>query len=388
MNILMTGTRLKGLRIRSLVLRNFIVSLPGRNPSVTMSASETHTAGTDRKRSKISTCFQRSERFKEGELADRKFDGGCVLFDSISLRTVLGPPDLIDCILVTSYGTDLKWFLNHFPHKTTPVTLVESSHSSLSHVYPNVQTVCPRLNSEAGRSWGIMHSKLILIKSKRNSLRICISSANLLKTDWVQMKQVFWICDITQTGSSVSDSTFGSDLHDFVRALVGENKLRTDWISIVSQFSSHISTQVPRSLHLVASILGTHSGIDLNRYGQLRIRKLLSSLENQTVFYQMSSIGKLHKPFLDSFICSVKASENNFHLLWPEYDEAMNKPGKDRVIIGQGNVKFAQKLKASNDREDSKLSKYSHWVSNPRAKSIIMRNPTGEISTNLFSPCL
>jgi hypothetical protein len=55
----------------------------------------------------------------------------------------------------------------------------------------------------------------------------------------------------------------------------------------------------------------------------------------------MSSIGKFHKPFLDSFICSIKASENNFHLLWPEYDEAMNKPGKDRVIIGQGNVKFA-----------------------------------------------
>jgi hypothetical protein len=186
----------------------------------------------------------------------------------------------------------------------------------------------------------------------------------------------------------VSNSTFGSDLLDFVRALVGEKKLRTDWISIVSQFSSHISAQVPRSLHLVASIPGTHSGIDLNRYGQLRIRKLLSSLENQTVFYQMSSIGKFHKPFLDSFICSVKASENNFHLLWPQYDEAMNKPVKDRVIIGQGNVKFAQKLKASNDREDSKLSKYSHWVSNPRAKSIIMRNPTREISTNLFSPCL
>ena len=81
MNILMTGTRLKGLRIRSLVLRNFIVSLPGRNPSVTMSASETHTAGTDRKRCRKSTCFQHSERFKEGELADRKSDGGCLLFD-------------------------------------------------------------------------------------------------------------------------------------------------------------------------------------------------------------------------------------------------------------------------------------------------------------------
>ena len=104
------------------------------------------------------------------------------------------------------------------------------------------------------------------------------------------MKQVFWIFDITPTGSSVSNSTFGSDLLDFVRALVGEKKLRTDWISIVSQFSSHISAQVPRSLHLVASIPGTHSGIDLNRYGQLRIRKFKRLTEEQTHRYGDSFI--------------------------------------------------------------------------------------------------
>ncbi len=291
---------------------------------------------------------------------------------SLGFGDIIAPVDEIQEVLLSSYGTDIEWLLSHFK-RGTPITLVDQpdgdsaavSFVPLGNLWPVFQVIHPRFEKGGLFEHGTMHCKLIIIKWKNNrGLRIAISSANLVGFDWEGITQVCWVIDIDSMEPDDSPSTtFGKDLHDFVSTLVGSQALVTDWLSILSEYAPRISAQVPDNIHLVASIPGTFSGENKCKYGQLCIRSILEKngiSQDQCVEFQMSSLGLLQQPFLQSFIESVHAKSGSFHLVWPEYESAMPLPGNDHMMLYEKNASNALKLLTPLHRLKSRESLLNH----------------------------
>ena len=290
------------------------------------------------------------------------YDGRSVLLNKLSgqenvkgsgitFSDILSPSDGIESALLSSYGTDIEWLLKYF-QEGTPITLVDQPPSQehqasmfpLGNIWPNFQLIHPKFEKGGLFESGTMHCKLILIRFKSGKLRICISSANLVEFDWNGITQVFWIVDIEREKKADSQSSFGQDLTQFVERLLGDNTLITDWVSILKEYEDAISSQVPTNVHLVVSVPGTHARDKLYRYGQMRLRKLLQEYRSQTVIFQMSSLGQLQKPFMESLMQSFRTTQEQFHIVWPEYQTAMQTAGKDHMILYEKNLSGAQRF--------------------------------------------
>ena len=292
--------------------------------------------------------------------------------EDLSFERIVGAKEDAESVFLSSFGTDIEWLLPHFL-VGTPITLIDQppegqylpSLFPLGDEWPQFQLIHPSFPREKGGLFehGTMHTKLIIIKRKNGKgLRIVISSANLIKFDWSEITQTFWIIDVLKgLGTEMGNlSSFGSDLTEYVSKLVDGNKLATDWISIMHEWSSSINYCVPQNVHLVGSVPGIFSGTSKGKYGQLRLREIISKLDCPTqpseVLYQASSVGMLQKPFLESFIASVGSNESLFKLVWPEYSEAMSIKGNDHMFMAHKNAitakNFLTPLKQLEGRSD------------------------------------
>ena len=277
------------------------------------------------------------------------------IYTEVSFGEIVDRSEYIESVFLTSYGTDIEWVLKYL-RAGTPITLIDQPPSGdhdtsmfpLGNLWPRFQLIHPRFEKGGLFQSGTMHCKLIMIKYQSGLLRLCISSANLVEFDWTGITQVVWVVDVDpskQRNSIDSGSTsFGQDLLEFVERLVGENTLDTDWISILSEYKENVSLQVPGNVHLVASVPGSHSKQNLHKYGQLRLRKLLEGYpDQQSVIFQMSSLGQLQNPFMESFMKSLRTTPDLFHIVWPEYVRAMRMPGRDHVMLASKNLPGALK---------------------------------------------
>ena len=300
---------------------------------------------------------------------DSKYDGRTLYLNAVSnvaerhpvdcvrFEEILGDVSDIKAILLTSYGTDIEWLLSHFLAGQTPIVLVDqppsdgsgpSSMSPLGRIWPMFQLVHPTLRKDGAFGSGTMHCKLMLIL-RASSLRISISSANLLKFDWERLTQNVWLCDIPAGGTGTGKGVFGSDLKHFVSALLRDqrSKLSTDWNQILAEWEPRINEHVPEGVFLVQSVPGLHSGRDRNLYGHMRLREVLSSQKcmQQPVRFQMSSIGLLTTPFMTEFTESVNSGGlENFRILWPEYEVAMTLEGNDHMMVSERNAAGAARF--------------------------------------------
>lgn len=282
-----------------------------------------------------------------------KLPGATEPHGTLSFRDVVGDKSDIESVLLTSYGTDIEWLLSHFEYGTH-ITLVDQptsdSHGTsfvpLGNLWPGFQVIHPKFEKGGLFESGTMHCKLILILRKSGSLRICISSANLAQFDWEGITQILWLIDIdVGVTASSSLSSFGADLSEFVSLLLKDQELVTDWNSILKKFEPLVSIQVPQNIQLIASVPGTHAGKRRNRFGQLRLRSVLDShniANNNTVLFQVSSIGMLQTPFMLSLIESAHAS--SFQVVWPTYEHALSRSGNDHMMLYEKNEKAASKF--------------------------------------------
>lgn len=314
----------------------------------------------------------------------RRFDGMTVYLNkipdfpcsglAISFADIVGSPIDVEAVLLTSYGADFEWLVGHF-QGGTPITLIDQPQAELDqcsivplgNYWPMFQVLYPKFEKGGLFERGTMHSKLILIKWKHNrGLRIVISSANLFRFDWEGITQVYWAIDIDvniSSSSSSSTNAFGQDLCDFVSCLVKDQTLVTDWVSILRENQENISSQVPENIFLLASVPGTHAGPGLCQYGQMRLRSILanhSTRLNQNVQFQMSSIGMLQQPFMQSFITSCHSSLEHFKIVWPEYKSAMHMPGNDQMMLYQKNETGAAKYMTPLNQLPSRKSLLNH----------------------------
>ena len=312
----------------------------------------------------------------------RRFDGTAVYLNkipdcatpglAITFADIVGSPTDVEAVFLTSFGADFEWLLAHF-QGGTPITLIDQPQADvaarsivpLGNYWPMFQVIYPKFDKGGIFETGTMHSKLTIVKWKNNrGLRIVISSANLFRFDWEGITQVNWAIDIDlSTEASHAVNSFGSDLCDFVESLVKDETMVTDWISILRENQDRISSQVPSNIFLLSSVPGTHAGATFSKYGQLRLRSILAENNtpfNQSVQFQMSSIGMLQQPFMQSFIESVHSSPERFKIVWPEYKTAMHLEGNDHMMLYQKNEAGAVKYMTPLRQLDSRKSILNH----------------------------
>ncbi|KAF7300213.1 hypothetical protein MKEN_01345100 [Mycena kentingensis (nom. inval.)] len=125
---------------------------------------------------------------------------------SIRLTDILGPKQGIAFAIMSAFQVDPVWLYSFFD-PATPVVLVtdpnmcgakgdpaDASGHLLKHILPNWVRVCPQLH-RSGPFEGCMHMKYMLLFLKNGSLRVVVSSANLVPYDWRDIENYTYIQD-------------------------------------------------------------------------------------------------------------------------------------------------------------------------------------------------
>ncbi|XP_026473134.1 probable tyrosyl-DNA phosphodiesterase [Ctenocephalides felis] len=209
-----------------------------------------------------------------------------------------------------NFMVDLSWLLAHYyvsGNRDTQLLILYGEETDdlidINKKSKNIQTVQVKMGSPFGKH----HTKMSLLGYKDGSMRVVVSTANLYEDDWENRTQGLWVSPRLPAIETVWDTRVGESetgfRDDLLRYLISYKipQLQT-WIARIrkTDFSSI-------NVFLVASIPGSHRGLDGTRYGHKRLAALLSSHANAAatskdyVVAQSSSIGSLG-PNKDSWV--------------------------------------------------------------------------------------
>lgn len=147
--------------------------------------------------------------------------------------------------------------------------------------------------------FGTHHTKMMLFHYDDNSVRVIVSTANLIGSDWTNRTQGLWISprcpalpsSATLTELGESKTRFKASLLRYLKFY--ELSALREYIEAVKQcdFSAV-------NVFLIASVPNSHKGPDLNLWGQKALANRLkqnikSDIENWPLVMQCSSIGSL-----------------------------------------------------------------------------------------------
>ena len=207
-----------------------------------------------------------------------------------------------------NYCFDVDWLMSQYPQsfKNLPLLLVhgdkgqqERDLRSRCRPYTNI-SLC---QADLPIPFGTHHTKMMLL-NYQTGLRVVITTANLVQSDWSQKTQGMWISPLlppsSDDGNHDSETRFRSDLLAYLKAY--KRKELSSWISLIE---SHDFSAI--NVALVASVPGSHDAGPA-AWGHLKLRKLLKEYVIRTdpswpVIAQCSSIGSLGKD-RDAWLCS------------------------------------------------------------------------------------
>ncbi|KAM9294161.1 tyrosyl-DNA phosphodiesterase 1 [Gastrophryne carolinensis] len=241
-----------------------------------------------------------------------------------------------------NYCIDIPWLMAQYPaeFRTKPLLIVhgekQESKARLheaAHPYENIRLCQARLDM----AFGTHHTKMMLLLYEEG-LRVVILTSNLIHDDWYQKTQGIWLSPLypkLPEGSSSlageSKTNFRSDLIAYLASY--KSPSLQEWMDIIKQHDLS-ETRV----YLVGSTPGRFQGHDKEKWGHLRLRKLLrekgsdlAGIESWPVIGQFSSIGSmgtdqtkwLHSEFGQSLKTLGKGektlpkSENPLQLIYP-----------------------------------------------------------------------
>ncbi|CAD5123083.1 DgyrCDS11459 [Dimorphilus gyrociliatus] len=207
-----------------------------------------------------------------------------------------------------NYKIDVDWLVQCYPEsfRSKPLLIVhgfkgreKQDLESEAAKYDHIGFCQARLDI----AYGTHHSKMMLLKYT-DGIRVVIHTANLVHGDWHQKTQGVWISPLFPIllgqGSGESDTKFRKDLIDYLTAY-NHPKLRS-WIEMIK---THDFSDC--RVHLVASVPGRHTDISKDKWGHLKLRKLLKQVEPSCkqwpIVGQFSSIGSLGAKSED-WLCS------------------------------------------------------------------------------------
>ncbi|NWJ05650.1 TYDP1 phosphodiesterase, partial [Crypturellus undulatus] len=244
-----------------------------------------------------------------------------------------------------NYCIDVEWLVRQYPQefRKKPLLIVhgekrESKAELLAQArpYENINFCQAKLDI----AFGTHHTKMMLLLYEEG-LRVVIHTSNLISEDWHQKTQGIWISPLYPrlpqgaTGSAgESETNFKSDLISYLAAY--NSPTLKEWIDNIQEHDLS-ETRV----YLLGSTPGRYQGIDKEKWGHLRLRKLLregaslvAARESWPVVGQFSSIGSmgadeskwLCSEFQDSLLAahtsgtSILKCAVPIHLVYPTVD--------------------------------------------------------------------
>ncbi|XP_010125710.1 PREDICTED: tyrosyl-DNA phosphodiesterase 1 [Chlamydotis macqueenii] len=203
-----------------------------------------------------------------------------------------------------NYCIDVGWLVKQYPQefRKKPLLIVhgekrESKAELLAQArpYENISFCQAKLDI----AFGTHHTKMMLLLYEEG-LRVVIHTSNLIAEDWHQKTQGIWLSPLYprlpqgSTGSAGESATnFKSDIISYLMAY--NSPTLQEWIDLIQEHDLS-ETRV----YLLGSTPGRYQGSDKEKWGHLRLRKLLkehaSSIpaqESWPVVGQFSSIGSM-----------------------------------------------------------------------------------------------
>ncbi|XP_033962196.1 tyrosyl-DNA phosphodiesterase 1 [Pseudochaenichthys georgianus] len=231
---------------------------------------------------------------------DRKYNSG-----ALHIRDILSP--LFGTLKESAqfnYCFDIAWMVDQYPSefRDRPVLIVHGDKREAkarllqqAKPYPHVHFCQAKLDI----AFGTHHTKMMLL-CYEEGFRVVITTSNLIRADWYQKSQGMWMSPLfprLPKGSSddegESATFFKRDLLEYLAAYRAPEL--EEWIQRIRE---HDLSET--KVYLVGSTPGRYVGPDMERWGHLRLRKLLyehtepiSGEERWPVIGQFSSIGSL-----------------------------------------------------------------------------------------------
>ncbi|KAJ3016127.1 UNVERIFIED_CONTAM: tyrosyl-DNA phosphodiesterase 1 [Siphonaria sp. JEL0065] len=225
--------------------------------------------------------------------------------DCYSLRDLLSlrPTVAITQMYQFNYLLEPQFFFSHLPttqpnSKPSP-EVIFIVHKNPSHIEtvtamrpkPACKFIFPYLDM-----YGTHHSKMMVLFYEDGKAHLVIHTANLIDRDWGRKSQMCWISSLLvgKMGKPVgSNSSFGQDLDDYLASYgkeLGELRARLQGFD----FSREVG-------QIVASVPGRHDGTARDKWGHLKLNKVLkrdvelseSMKKESTIICQYSSTGSL-----------------------------------------------------------------------------------------------
>jgi len=266
--------------------------------------------------------------------------------------------------IIATYQVDMDWLLKKCPVLTDiPVMLV---HSQKGLAFESPLPIKFHLRKPSlPLSYGCCHGKIMVIKYG-TSIRVAVTTANLLPSDYNRKTQGLWVQDFplkikqenTSPGHLARD--FQSTLEDYVKRL-----------GVPTKFDDYSFENV--KVVLLTSVPGYHKGADLHKYGHMKVKNYLSTIhdsnKSSTLIAQVSSVGSLSEKWVKhEFMSSLggspgsqdesgskkkkrkKSNENEeegsspgFQFVWPTVDFVRNSVdgynAGSSLCFGESNLK-------------------------------------------------
>ncbi|KAL7179760.1 hypothetical protein ACSBR1_043042 [Camellia fascicularis] len=209
--------------------------------------------------------------------------------DVVSLPELLYPVESLSQIFIATFTSDILWFLSYCDIPAhLPVTIAchnregcwSSSPDKRISVpfsdFPNLVVVHPpfpeviAFGNDRKRSGIACHHPKLLVLQREESIRVVITSANLVEKQWNSVTNTIWWQDFPRTSrpdylslftqlsdgdiNQYSRSDFAAQLGGFMASLVADVPSQAHWILELTKYDFKGAVG-----HLVASVPGIHS---------------------------------------------------------------------------------------------------------------------------------
>lgn len=220
---------------------------------------------------------------------------------SITFRELLDPGlGQLRASLQINFLVELPWVMHHYEHQGVadkPLLIVhgeEQDDLKNENLPSNIKAV----RIKTPHPFGHHHTKMSLFHYEDGGLRIVVSTANLVASDWHNRTQGLWISPACPELSENEDSKAGDSPTEFKTDLLRylnayQIPQLQEWISIVRRTDfSEIR------VCFIGSVPGTHRGHSIDHWGHKRLATFLKKHAmgvdaSWPVVAQCSSIGSL-----------------------------------------------------------------------------------------------
>uniref|UniRef100_UPI003AAEAB51 tyrosyl-DNA phosphodiesterase 1 n=1 Tax=Centroberyx gerrardi TaxID=166262 RepID=UPI003AAEAB51 len=247
-------------------------------------------------------CLNDTYRFYLNKVTglDREYNTG-----ALHIRDILSPLfGTLKESVQFNYCFDIAWMVQQYPpeFRDRPVLIVHGDKREAkarlvqqTQPFPNVRLCQAKLDI----AFGTHHTKMMLLWYEEG-FRVLILTSNLIRADWYQKTQGMWMSPLfprlpegSPESAGESPTFFKRDLLDYLGSYRAPEL--ADWIQRIREHDLS-ETRV----YLIGSTPGRYTGSDMERWGHLRLRKLLydhahpvPKEESWPVIGQFSSIGSM-----------------------------------------------------------------------------------------------